>query len=55
MVAWFRLRALGQEPVSRWWVMPVAVAKARLQDGQVMEVPRWVEEFRCWWMFSRVA
>lgn len=30
MVSRFNDRAFGHEPVSRWWVTPVAVAKARL-------------------------
>lgn len=47
MVAWLRERALGQDPVSRWCVTPVAVAKERLQKGQVMAAPRWMAEFRC--------
>jgi predicted neutral ceramidase superfamily lipid hydrolase len=47
MVSRLRLRALGHEPVSRWCVTPVAVAKPRLQKGQVMSVPRWILLLRC--------
>jgi hypothetical protein len=47
MVSRLKDRALGQEPVSRWCVTPVAVAKPRLQKGQVMLVPRWILLLRC--------
>jgi hypothetical protein len=55
MVSWDRLRAFGQDPVSRWFVTPVAVLKARLQNGQDMLEPRWMEEFMCYHIYLALA
>jgi hypothetical protein len=41
MVAWLRLRALGQELVSRLCAMPVVVLNALRKKRQLMLEPQW--------------